>query len=82
MWTVAAMYFCYGYALNMFLAYYPKYLEAARGYTLKEMGFFASLPLAAGVVGDICGGVFSRRRSSTGPAASSSRARAWPSSAS
>ena len=31
----------------------------ARGYTLKEMGFFASLPLAAGVVGDICGGVFS-----------------------
>jgi len=59
MWTVAAMYFCYGYCLNMFLVWYPKYLENARGYTLKEMGFFASLPLAAGVVGDICGGVFS-----------------------
>ena len=59
MWTVAAMYFCYGYCLNMFLVWYPKYLESARGYTLKEMGFFASLPLAAGVVGDICGGVFS-----------------------
>jgi sugar phosphate permease len=59
MWTVAAMYFCYGYALNMFIAYYPKYLDAARGYSLKEMGFFASLPLAAGVVGDICGGLFS-----------------------
>jgi len=43
----------------MFIAYYPKYLDAARGYSLKEMGFFASLPLAAGVVGDICGGVFS-----------------------
>jgi sugar phosphate permease len=59
MWTVAAMYFCYGYCLNMFLVWYPKYLENARGYTLKEMGFFASLPLAAGVIGDICGGVFS-----------------------
>jgi len=59
MWTVAAMYFCYGYCLNMFLVWYPKYLESARGYTLKEMGFFASLPLAAGVIGDICGGVFS-----------------------
>ena len=59
MWTVAGMYFCYGYAVNMFIAYYPKYLDAARGYSLKEMGFFASLPLAAGVVGDILGGVFS-----------------------
>jgi MFS transporter, ACS family, glucarate transporter len=59
MWTLAAMYFCYGYCLNMFLAWYPKYLDSARGYTLAEMGFFASLPLAAGVVGDICGGLIS-----------------------
>jgi MFS transporter, ACS family, glucarate transporter len=59
MWTVAAMYFCYGYALNMFIAWYPKYLDAARSYSLKEMGLFASLPLAAGVVGDICGGLLS-----------------------
>jgi sugar phosphate permease len=59
MWTVASMYFCYGYCLNMFLVWYPKYLDSARGYTLKEMGFFASLPLMAGVVGDIMGGVIS-----------------------
>lgn len=59
MWTIAGMYFCYGYCLNMFLAWYPKYLDSARGYTLAEMGFFASLPLAAGVVGDILGGVIS-----------------------
>jgi len=59
MWILASMYFCYGYCLNMFLAWYPKYLDGARGYTLAEMGFFASLPLAAGVVGDILGGVIS-----------------------
>src|SRR4051812_45170328 len=59
MWVLAAMYFCYGYCINMFLAWYPKYLDGARGYTLAEMGFFASLPLAAGVVGDIMGGVIS-----------------------
>jgi len=59
MWILAAMYFCYGYSINMFLAWYPKYLDGARGYTLAEMGFFASLPLAAGVVGDILGGVMS-----------------------
>ena len=59
MWVLAAMYFCYGYAVNMFLLWYPKYLNAARGYTLAEMGFFASLTLAAMFVGDICGGLFS-----------------------
>jgi len=59
MWTLAAMYFCYGYAINMFLAWYPKFLQAERGYSLAEMGFFTSLTLAAAVVGDICGGVFS-----------------------
>jgi sugar phosphate permease len=59
MWIVAAMYFCYGYGLNIFLVWFPKYLNAARHYTLAEMGFFTSLTLAAGVVGDICGGVFS-----------------------
>lgn len=59
MWVLASTYFCYGYAINMFLAWFPKYLEAARGMTLTQMGVFASLPLAAGVIGDICGGWFS-----------------------
>ena len=59
MWVLAATYFCYGYALNMFLAWFPKYLEAARGMSLTQMGIFASVPLAAGVLGDIAGGWFS-----------------------
>jgi MFS transporter, ACS family, glucarate transporter len=59
MWILAAMYFCYGYAMNMFIAWYPKYLNAERGYSLAQMGFFASLTLAAAVVGDVCGGLFS-----------------------
>jgi sugar phosphate permease len=59
MWILATMYFCYGYGINMFLAWYPKYLSADRGYSLAEMGFFASLTLAAAVVGDVCGGLFS-----------------------
>jgi MFS transporter, ACS family, glucarate transporter len=59
MWALSATYFCYGYALQMFLTWFPKYLEAARGMTLTQMGIFASLPLAAGVIGDIAGGWFS-----------------------
>jgi sugar phosphate permease len=59
MWTLASMYFCYGYSINMFLVWYPKFLQANRGYSLAEMGFFASLTLCAAVVGDVCGGLFS-----------------------
>jgi sugar phosphate permease len=58
MWVLAAMYFCYGYAVNMFLAWYPKYLTE-RGYSLHDVGFYASLALAAAFLGDICGGLFS-----------------------
>jgi len=59
MWTVAAMYFCYGYALNMFIAYYPKYLDAARVLLAEGNGLLRQSCAAAGVVGDICGGLFS-----------------------
>jgi sugar phosphate permease len=58
-WALSATYFCYGYALNMFLTWFPKYLDAARGMSLTQMGILASLPLAAGVIGDIAGGWFS-----------------------
>ncbi|MGC1305107.1 MAG: MFS transporter [Caulobacteraceae bacterium] len=59
MWLLSAMYFCYGYAITMFLAWFPKYLNAARHLDLKHMGMYASLPLLAGLVGDICGGMCS-----------------------
>jgi sugar phosphate permease len=43
----------------MFLAWYPKFLSGGRGYSLSEMGFYASLTLASACIGDICGGLFS-----------------------
>jgi len=39
--------------------WFPKYLNAARGIDLKHMGFYASLPFLAGLLGDITGGVVS-----------------------
>jgi sugar phosphate permease len=59
MWLLSAMYFCYGYDIGIFLTWFPKYLHAEREFDLKQMGFYASLPLLAGVAGDICGGWFS-----------------------
>jgi sugar phosphate permease len=59
MWLLSAMYFCYGYDIGIFLTWFPKYLHAERQFELQQMGIMASLPLLAGVAGDICGGWFS-----------------------
>jgi MFS transporter, ACS family, glucarate transporter len=50
------MYFCYNYCLATYLDWFPTYLHQYRGYDLKRMGLYASLPLLAGTVGDLAGG--------------------------
>ena len=61
MWSLSAMYFCYAYNVGMYLVWYPKYLNAARGFSLERMGLYASLPLLAGTAGDLLGGWASDR---------------------
>ena len=56
MWLLAAMYACYGYSLNIYLSWFPKYLVDTHHMDIKTMGFYASLPLLAGVGGDLLGG--------------------------
>ena len=56
LWYLAVMYFCYNYCLATYLDWFPTYLHQYRGYDLKRMGFYASLPLLAGTVGDLAGG--------------------------
>jgi sugar phosphate permease len=55
-WTLSLMYFCYGYCLSVYLDWFPKYLNAHRGFDLKEMGFYTTLPLLAATCGDLLGG--------------------------
>lgn len=61
LWTLSLMYFCYGYCLSVYLDWFPTYLNTHRGFNLKQMGFYASLPLIAGVAGDFLGGWLSDR---------------------
>ena len=56
LWELSAMYFCYQYALAVYLDWFPTYLKQGRGFTLMQMGFYASLPLLAGTLGDLAGG--------------------------
>lgn len=60
-WTLSLMYFCYGYSIDIYLDWFPKYLNADRGFNLTQMGFYASLPLLAGAAGDLLGGTISDR---------------------
>jgi len=56
MWALMCAYFTYLYCLWIFLTWLPSYLVSYRGFTLLKMGFYASLPLGAGVLGDAFGG--------------------------
>jgi sugar phosphate permease len=60
-WMLALMYFCYGYSIDIYLDWFPKYLYDARGLNLKQMGFYASLPFIAGAAGNLLGGWLSDR---------------------
>jgi MFS transporter, ACS family, glucarate transporter len=55
-WMLAMMYFCYGYSIDIYLDWFPKYLYDSRGVNLKQMGFYASLPFIAGAAGNLLGG--------------------------
>ncbi len=56
LWTIAAMYFCYSYALAVYLDWFPTYLNSYRHLSLTQMGAYASMPLLAGTAGDLLGG--------------------------
>jgi sugar phosphate permease len=56
LWYLSAMYFCYAYCISVYLDWFPTYLKNHRGYSLKEMGIYAGLPLLAGTAGDLLGG--------------------------
>jgi sugar phosphate permease len=60
-WTLSLMYLCYGYCIDVYLDWFPKYLHDHRGFDLKHMGLYASLPLLAGTAGDLAGGWASDR---------------------
>jgi sugar phosphate permease len=56
MWAIMCAYAAYIYSLWFFLSWLPSYLLEYRKFTLIKTGIYASLPLAAGVVGDAFGG--------------------------
>lgn len=56
MWYIAAGYCCFYYGTYFYMTWFPTYLFDYRHLSLKAVGTLASLPLFAGMVGDIVGG--------------------------
>jgi MFS transporter, ACS family, glucarate transporter len=56
LWYISLMYFCYAYCISVYLDWFPTYLKDHRGFSLRQMGFYAGLPLLAGTAGDLLGG--------------------------
>ena len=56
MWYIALGYCCFFFGTNFYLTWYPTYLREYRHLTLGALGLMGSLPLAAGMLGDVVGG--------------------------
>lgn len=59
MWFVAIGYACFFFGTNFYLTWYPTYLREHRHLSLTSLGFWGSVPLFAGMAGDIFGGTLS-----------------------
>ena len=56
MWYIAGAYFCFFYGAYFYVTWFPTYLLEYRHLSLKEVGFWASVPLIAAMIGDVTGG--------------------------
>lgn len=58
LWYLSVAYFCYGWVLWLYLAWFPTYLREARHFTSLKSGL-ASIPLLAATLANVAGGVLS-----------------------
>jgi sugar phosphate permease len=56
MWSIALGYGCFFFGTNFYLTWYPTYLREHRHLTLQALGIIGSVPLFAGMAGDLAGG--------------------------
>jgi sugar phosphate permease len=59
MWYIALGYCCFFFGTNFYLTWYPTYLREHRRLTLEALGIIGSVPLFAGMAGDLVGGALS-----------------------
>jgi sugar phosphate permease len=59
MWFISLGYFCFFFGTNFYLTWYPTYLREHLHMSIRSLGIWGSVPLFAGMAGDIIGGSLS-----------------------
>jgi sugar phosphate permease len=59
MWFISAGYFCFFFGTNFYLTWYPTYLREHLHMSIRSLGIWGSVPLFAGMAGDLIGGSLS-----------------------
>ena len=57
LWLIAGAYWCYAWGSWFYFAWFPTWLVRGAGFSEAQMGIFAALPFACGIVGNLVGGV-------------------------
>ena len=61
LWLVVFAYFCYAWGSWFYFGWFTTWLVRGAGFTVTQMGLFASLPFLMGFAGNIVGGAMSER---------------------
>lgn len=61
LWLLTAAYFCYAWGSWFYFGWFVTWLVKGAGFSVNEMGVFASLPFLMGMAGNLVGGVASER---------------------
>jgi len=59
MWFISLGYFCFFFGTNFYLTWYPTYLREHLHMSIRSLGILGSVPLLAGMAGDVVGGSLS-----------------------
>jgi sugar phosphate permease len=59
MWSISLGYFCFFFGTNFYLTWYPTYLREHLHMSIRSLGIWGSVPLLAGMAGDVVGGSLS-----------------------
>ena len=59
MWFISLAYFCFFFGSNFYLTWYPTYLREHLQMSIRSLGVWGSVPLFAGMAGDVTGGSLS-----------------------
>lgn len=61
LWLIAAAYGCYAWASWFYFSWFPTWLVHAGGFSMSQMGLYASLPFFLGIVTNLAGGALADR---------------------